>query len=411
MSLPVKPIDEVLTNGVTASFTSGKVAFAAIKGSTDVFLHLYDISQPDSIQIFTRDGVLLAGIDPPEEMVDFTEANGFLPGATYQPTGPLVNPAYNNVSPYSQVVYKGTEMAYSGSDNPGGGNLNEYFFIKESPEDLLVFVTGNGSFDITATWTEIKKQDEYSSDYSLSAPLILRSAVPGNDGRINLSGDDDLLNALGFSVVQQSREPIREVLVKDAHSGDVTSSGTVFSGNMVVGVVNPGIDMSIDPSNAVNVRWSDESKGFILSGGDMSFVVHLSDNKTVLQTGANEGEKVGLLFSDSTARGLGLLPPSPSVLSKDLAGGTLSRIDRAINTVSTERTRLGAYQNRLEHTISNVTVASQNLLESKSRIKDLDMAKEMMNFTKINILLQSGTSILAQANQSPDGVLQLLKGQ
>ena len=412
VSLPVKPIDEVLTDGVTANFTSGAIAFAAItKGSTDVLLHINDNGAPDSIQVFTRDGVLLVGVDPPEVPVPLTEANGFLPGATYQPTGPLVNPAYNNVSPYNQVIYKGTEMAYSGSDNPGSGDLNEYFFIKESPEDLLVFVTGSGVFDITGTWTEIKKQTEYSSDYSLSAPLILRSAVPGGDGRISISGDDDLLNALGFSVVQEAIDPLRQVLVTDAHSEKTVTSGMLFSGSHLVSSINSSLDLSIDPSMAVGVSWNDDNKGFSMSGTDHSFFVHICDNRTVLQTGANEGDDFGVLFGDVSSRGLGLLPPSPSVLDRDSACRTLSRVDKGIDILSSQRNRLGSYQNRLEHSISNVTTASQNLVESESRIRDLDMAKEMMNFTKINILLQSGNSILAQANQSPEGVLQLLKGQ
>jgi flagellin len=76
--------------------------------------------------------------------------------------------------------------------------------------------------------------------------------------------------------------------------------------------------------------------------------------------------------------------------------------------VSAERAKLGAYQNRLEHTINNLGTASENLTAAESRIRDVDMAKEMMEFTKMSILQQAATAMLAQANQQPQMVLQLL---
>ncbi len=84
-------------------------------------------------------------------------------------------------------------------------------------------------------------------------------------------------------------------------------------------------------------------------------------------------------------------------------------LDLAIKNVSAERSKLGAYQNRLEHTIKNLDTSSENLQASESRIKDVDMAKEMMEFTKNNILQQAAQAMLAQANQQPQGVLQLLR--
>ena len=77
--------------------------------------------------------------------------------------------------------------------------------------------------------------------------------------------------------------------------------------------------------------------------------------------------------------------------------------------MSTQRAKLGAYQNRLEHTINNLTVAGENLTAAESRIRDTDMAKEMMNFTKLNIMLQAGNAMLAQANQLPQNVLSLIR--
>lgn len=92
------------------------------------------------------------------------------------------------------------------------------------------------------------------------------------------------------------------------------------------------------------------------------------------------------------------------------AQAAINTIDTQISAVSTARANLGAYQNRLEHTIANVNVAIENLSASESRIRDTDMAAEMMKFTKNNILSQAGTAMLAQANSAPQGVLQLLRG-
>ncbi len=92
-----------------------------------------------------------------------------------------------------------------------------------------------------------------------------------------------------------------------------------------------------------------------------------------------------------------------------MANDSIRVIDAAINQVSATRADLGAMQNRLEHTINNLGVAKENLQSAESSIRDVDMAKEMMEFTKNNILTQASQSMLAQANQLPQGVLQLLQ--
>jgi len=98
-----------------------------------------------------------------------------------------------------------------------------------------------------------------------------------------------------------------------------------------------------------------------------------------------------------------------NVSTQENADKAITVIDAAISSVSTERSKLGAVQNRLDHTINNLTATSENLSAAESRIRDVDMAQEMMQFTKNNILSQAATSMLAQANQMPQSVLQLLQ--
>jgi flagellin len=127
------------------------------------------------------------------------------------------------------------------------------------------------------------------------------------------------------------------------------------------------------------------------------------------QIGANSGESLAVGVTQSfNATSLGV-----GSLGLATAGGSataLASIDAAITTVSTARANLGAAQNRFEHTIANLSVAAENLSASESRIRDTDMANEMVAFTRSQILTQAGTAMLAQANSAPQGVLQLLRG-
>jgi flagellin len=121
------------------------------------------------------------------------------------------------------------------------------------------------------------------------------------------------------------------------------------------------------------------------------------------QVGAADGEVI-TVATISLGQGV---PPVAFQLTA--AGATdIGEIDAAIDAVSSQRAQFGAVQNRLEHTLSNLAVYNENLMASESRIRDVDMAAEMVNFTKLQILQQSGTAMLAQANQTPQSVLQLL---
>ena len=117
--------------------------------------------------------------------------------------------------------------------------------------------------------------------------------------------------------------------------------------------------------------------------------------------------KINFKLADMDAKGLGI--QTISIKSATAAGSAISAIKAAINTVSTVRGTLGAMQNRLDHTINNLSVMTENIQDAESTIRDTDVADEMMAYTKNNILVQSAQAMLAQANQVPQGVLQLLQ--
>jgi flagellin len=126
-----------------------------------------------------------------------------------------------------------------------------------------------------------------------------------------------------------------------------------------------------------------------------------------MQIGANENQELNISFNDMRSAALGV--NGVDISTQGNASTAITTINTAITSVSTERAKLGAVQNRLEHTIKNLDTSAENLQASESRIRDVDMAKEMMNFTKNNILQQAAQAMLAQANQAPQGVLQLLR--
>ena len=135
-----------------------------------------------------------------------------------------------------------------------------------------------------------------------------------------------------------------------------------------------------------------------------------TSNKGIeLQIGANEGQTMEFTIDDMSAAALGVAGNKVDLATQDGAQKATTTIDAAIKKVSAQRSKLGAVQNRLEHTIANLDTASENTQTSESRIRDTDMAEEMVAYSKNNILLQAGQSMLAQANQSNQGVLSLLQ--
>lgn len=135
----------------------------------------------------------------------------------------------------------------------------------------------------------------------------------------------------------------------------------------------------------------------------------VSGKGVTLQIGANEGQTMSFAIDDMSAKALGVDGNKINLSTQDAAKKATTTIDAAIKKVSAQRSQLGAVQNRLEHTISNLDTAAENTQNAESRIRDTDMAEEMVSFSKNNILAQAGQSMLAQANQSNQGVLSLLQ--
>jgi len=145
-----------------------------------------------------------------------------------------------------------------------------------------------------------------------------------------------------------------------------------------------------------------------LLNGDADGVSSGSSGASItIQVGANEDQSITLDIKDMRSDALGL--SGVDVSTQSGANIAITTINDAITSVSSERATLGSKQNRLEHTINNLGASSENATAAESRIRDVDMAKEMMEFTKNNILTQAAQSMMAQANQQPQSVLKLLQ--
>ncbi len=151
------------------------------------------------------------------------------------------------------------------------------------------------------------------------------------------------------------------------------------------------------------------SAAYDVSGTDLTNTAITTADKAgaKFQIGANAGQTASISIGNMSATSLGV--NNLVLTTEDGINSAIDAIDVAIGTVSSQRALLGAVQNRLEHTINNLGTTSENLVASESRIRDVDMAKEMMEFTKNSILSQASQAMLAQANAQPQSVLQLLQ--
>jgi flagellin len=274
-------------------------------------------------------------------------------------------------------------------------NLGQSNVAGSGEEAFAKFVTASDTADNTA--------------YSEAGSLVFSSAVAGDAGEINFIGSEGLINALGLSEVQTSQESRFSVDVTNGYDGSKVASDVELTGNTLVGVVDSNIDVQFDKMAATDVSWNSTTKSWDMSAASDSAVtnVHIANNSASFQIGANEGEAMNIDLGNMSSAALGV--DNILVTDQQSASRSVTVIDNAINKVSDQRAALGAYQNRLEHTINNLTTASTNLTSAESRIRDVDMAAEMTEFTKNQILMQAANSMLGQANALPQQVLSLLQ--
>lgn len=236
--------------------------------------------------------------------------------------------------------------------------------------------------------------------------------------RINRAGDD----AAGLAISEKMRGQIRglEMASKNAQDGISLIQTAEGALNETHAILQRMRELAVQGANDTNTsadrdEIQKEIDQLALEIDRIGNTTEFNTQKllsggitnTIFQIGANLSQTITIAINDMRSGALGV--DALTVDTNANANSAITKIDAAISRVSSERSKLGAIQNRLEHTINNLGTAAENLTAAESRIRDVDMAKEMMEFTKSNILSQAAQAMLAQANQQPQGVLQLLR--
>ncbi len=256
--------------------------------------------------------------------------------------------------------------------------------------------------------------------YSINATNSATSTEKLSSGyRINRAGDD----AAGLAISEKMRAQIRGLNMASKNSQDAISLVQTAEGalNETHSILQRMRELAVQASSDTNDDGVDREA---LDAEFQQLKLEIDDIATktafngkpllngtfsgIIQTGADAGQTLTIGITNMQAAGLGLVAAA-DLSTQAGASGSITLVNNAINTVSTARSNMGANQNRLQHKINNLDTSSENLSAAESRIRDLDMAKEMTNYTKNNILVQAATAMLAQANSAPQGVLQLLQ--
>lgn len=218
----------------------------------------------------------------------------------------------------------------------------------------------------------------------------------------------DALNGVASQIQTQLRTAIDDAMdaqgLVAGKDGFIDSTAvTVTAENGKLKINGPeGLELSFDDSAAAKALGLDSSS-------QPKDTTVATNGGITLQVGANEGQTITFSMNDMSAKALGVDGTNVDLSTQAGASKSITIIDEAIQKVSTERGKIGAIQNRLEHTINNLDTSSENLQSAESRIRDVDMASEMVEYSKNNILQQAAQSMLAQANQATQGVLSLLR--
>ena len=275
-----------------------------------------------------------------------------------------------------------------------------------------------GGFTVGADKISVKA-NKYGADMNITINLTFDADAGKEEAKLGTAASYDMTKDSPTGITtpaeydlklqtgkEYTAEDIEKILAEAGLDVDVTLSGTA----------SPGTD---DPATIMVAEADATATEITLAGGtgigdedaylgQANYDVTSAAGGMKLQVGANEGQTISFNIDDMSALSLGVNGTNVRVDDQDKAASSISAIDGAIEKVSKQRSALGAIQNRLEHTIANLDVAAENLQTAESRIRDVDMAEEMVEYSKNNILSQASQSMLAQANQSNQGVLSLL---
>ena len=241
--------------------------------------------------------------------------------------------------------------------------------------------------------------------HAVEGTFVIQSAVLGEKSNLTFVGDEAVLSALGITQIQEAADSALNVRVSDAHTGAFIGEDIVTD-NRLRNVIE-GVDVIINPESAADVNFVNGKMVFTDKLGAEVAFLHIKDNATKAAVGANEGQVIDISIGRLDTVGMGI--DGINVATFDDAQKAITKLDMALEQISKARATAGAQMNRLEYTITNLNTTRENMVSAESRIRDLDMAQASSDLASQQVLLQSATAMLAQANQIPSYAAQLLQ--
>ena len=245
-----------------------------------------------------------------------------------------------------------------------------------------------------------------NGDRAVQGTFVIQGAVLGDESNLTFVGDEGVLNGLGITQIQKASDSALNVRVQDAHTGAFIGEDTVTDGRLRN--VIQGVDIDIKPESATNITF-DETKNemvFSAKGEPTVAFLHIKDNSTVAAIGANEGQTLDISIGRLDTKSMEI--DGITVATLEDSQKAITKLDMALEQISKARATAGAQMNRLEYTISNLNTTRENMVAAESRIRDLDIAQASSDLAAQQVVLQSATAMLAQANQIPSYAMQLL---
>ena len=283
-------------------------------------------------------------------------------------------------------IIGGSAFAVTDTTNDTTANGMDYAPVTTYPGSRLVIMT-----------------KEYGSSQSIEVKCSNKELAQALG--IDSAADDDGFVVQGSDVKAEFTTDANGKRVGFDDSAVLSTSGTRIT---VKDVNNKSFEMDV-PGNVAGTKFDDTGKIPVSTGTSSKDIVQeVTDVGTMsIHVGANQDQVIRIDIPEVTTYTLGI--DTVNVMTGLTASQSIEKVDKAINRASSVRSKIGSYQNRFEHTQNNIAVSNVNLTSALSAMTDTDMAEEMTEYTSVNVMTQAATSILAQANERPSTVLQILQ--
>jgi flagellin len=295
---------------------------------------------------------------------------------------------------------KTLDMTMEGSDTVAD-------FRSKLNQTLLDLGLGSGdpAIDDNLVRYVTEEDAQASGNLAVAGTFVFQAGIAGDASNVQFIGDQGVLNALSIAQIQDSQNSELDVTVSDAHTGALVGKDRIGD-NVLRGVIE-GIDVKINnPSLTTSYNRTTGKITFSAPAEPVKMDLHVVDNRTAVQIGANEGQTINISIAEMNTKALEI--DNAYVTTFDESQKAITKFDQALAKVSGARATMGAQVNRLNYTMQNLAVSKMNLISAESRIRDLDVADESATFARNQVLVNTAIAMLAQANAMPQAALQLI---